>query len=165
MNFLDLLMQVRTRANLSWKPPERLLSLDPGETLGWAFFCSGKLYERGQVSLTSSTSQILQLLKRFLPAIVVAEDYRIYSWEAKRHAWRDLFTPRLLGIIESLCSQQGIPLFLQMAGLPKGFCKDKRLREWGFYQRGQPHANDAIRHGTYFLLFGRAIIEAVPQLR
>ena len=46
-----------------------------------------------------------------------------------------------------------IPTHKQMASTAKTFATDKKLREWGFWERGMRHARDAIRHGCYFLLF------------
>lgn len=43
----------------------------------------------------------------------------------------------------------------QMAVTAKNFCTDDKLKQWGFWQAGQKHARDSIRHGCYFLLFFR----------
>jgi hypothetical protein len=53
-----------------------------------------------------------------------------------------------------ICTQKDINLYLQGAQQAKGFSKDDKLRAWGLYQVGKRHANDAIRHATYWLLFG-----------
>jgi hypothetical protein len=36
------------------------------------------------------------------------------------------------------------------AGLAKGFATDDKLKAWGFWQPGQRHARDAIRHALNF---------------
>ncbi len=88
-----------------------------------------------------------------IPKLVIIEDYRVYSWKAKEHSWSDMHTSRLIGAIETLCTFDSITPTKQMAGSVKGFCSDKRLREWGFWLTGQQHARDAVRHACYYILF------------
>lgn len=155
ITFPELVKRVRKQTP-EWRPPERLLAVDPGETTGWALFANLDLVDCGQIpTKLDPAGELEKLLDKTQPLVVVAEDYRIYKWKAKQHTGSDLFTPRLLGALDLLCHQRGIPLYLQMAQLAKVFCTDDKLKHWGFYKKGQRHARDAIRHGCYWLVFGK----------
>lgn len=142
------------------KPPALVLGLDPGETTGYSIFVEGKLDSAGQLPTHYIKTGIPELHKFFqtLEAYgeeprVVFEDYRIYSWKTDQHTWASLHTPQLLGVIETLCYMRGWKTRRQMAQQPKQFCTDDKLKQWGFYRKGEKHARDAIRHACYYLLF------------
>lgn len=157
MEFTELLKKARAKRG-SLPFTGCLLSLDPGETTGWAKFNNGELQVCGQFGPGSVRSTFLTLgglLNEIAPDLVVCEAYRIYEWKRDQHSWSDLFTVRLIGAIEFLCAYNDIPVVFQMASTGKGFCTDKKLKEWGYYYKGLRHARDAIRHGCYWLLFGK----------
>ncbi len=162
MDFSTLVVKVRQQNNAK-ALPDSVLALDPGETTGWAFFAKVSispltvdLLDCGQLlTKEKGVGEIEKLLDRLEPRVVVAEDYKVYRWKLKQHSWSDLYTPRLIGAIETLCSQRQIPLYMQMAQTAKGFCTDDKLRLWGFYKPSMKHARDAIRHGCYWLIFSR----------
>lgn len=149
-SFLTLVCQRRQVA--PQELPASLLSVDPGETTGWCIFQHGRLTQAGQCP--GDPVHLDNLITKINPDIIVCEEYRIYGWKAKRHAWSDVPTLRLIGGIQMICTQRNIPMVLQGAQQAKGFSKDEKLRAWGLYQVGQRHANDSIRHATYYLLFG-----------
>jgi len=132
-----------------------LVALDPGETTGYAIFMNNYLIETGQISgknFVECIKDLHRLLRNANPHHVVMEDYKIYSHKSQAHAWSSLFTPRLLGAIETLCYFERKVLHRQMASA-KGFCTDEKLKKWNMFRVGQPHACDAVRHGVYFILF------------
>jgi len=142
-----------------------LLSLDPGQTTGWAYFRNCSLVESGQEPTPDVPAAARFFHDTYFlsvdcrPGQIVIEDYRIYSWRSEHHAWSDLLTNRIIGCVETLCvvgfdPEDPLPLTKQMAGKGKSFCTDKRLQEWGYYQKGRVHARDAIRHGCHYLAFG-----------
>jgi len=135
-----------------------LLALDPGETTGWAVFKRGELVESGQLPCEGAGGflTLANLIDYVKPSIVVCEAYRVYSHKRDEHVWSDLYTVRLIGSVELSCIRKCIHLYFQMASTAKGFCKDEKLKQWGYYKRGERHARDAIRHGCYWLLFGKA---------
>lgn len=138
--------------------PPRLLALDPGETTGLAFFESGDLKDFKQLP-TKNMVDAPRLFKDsfdyYKPDIVVFEEYRVYAWKTQTHSWSDLHTSRVIGSLETLCyiASPRIPYTRQSAQQPKQFCTDNKLKHWNFYQPGQKHARDAIRHGCFYLLF------------
>jgi hypothetical protein len=140
------------------EPPDVLLALDPGETTGYCVFHKLALAEAGQLNTTDIDVGITRLrdtLVRVRPNVIVLENYQVYSWKAKSHSWSSLHTPRLIGALEGYVTfmDPPPPLIKQMAQVAKGFCTDEKLQEWGFYQRGQRHARDSIRHACYYLLW------------
>lgn len=136
--------------------PERLLSLDPGETTGFAHFAGPLFVHANQISTSSqqlALGELTTLLEEYKPTLVVIEDYRVYANRTAQHAGSSLSTPRLIGMIETLLLQRDIPFHKQPAGVAKQFVTDDKLKAWGLYSRGLKHARDAIRHGLYFILF------------
>lgn len=137
----------------------RVLALDPGETTGACVFNGPHLFDARQLQtglMPQAAVEVCHYIQGFDPDIVVIEDYRVYSWKTKDHAWAGLHTPRLIGATEYICHQLLKPLVKQTAQQGKGFCTDDKLMAWGLYQKGEKHARDAIRHACYYLLFNVA---------
>ena len=155
MNTLDFATLSNRVKGTNRQFPSLLLSLDPGETTGWATFKDGKLHEWGQIPTLGDWAEIRDLILRISPTYIVCENYRVYEHKLERHANSEVFTLRLLGVIEYLCWEHEISLIYQMAAVAKTFCTDARLKEWDFWQPGMKHARDAIRHGCYFLIFNK----------
>lgn len=139
---------------------EKILCLDPGETVGWSLFENCYLRNFGQLEVKKvaegSIDKKVECMRDFIhlqdPTICVAENYIVYAHKAKEHAWNELFTAKLIGNIEAICNQFGTPLYYQMAQEAKFFGTDEKLKKWGLYQTKMKHANDSIRHGLYFML-------------
>ena len=135
--------------------PDLLVSLDPGETTGWAMFKDGLLTDSGQIPTLTCRAELMSLIEIAYPDVLVCENYRIYEHKLKRHANQEVYTLRLIGAIDYVCTHHQIPIVYQMASLAKGFVTDNKLKSWGMWKRGQRHARDAIRHGIYYLLCGK----------
>lgn len=146
--------------------PGRLISLDPGGTTGYAIWDNSKLVEAGQLS-TSTVKSSVPMLDGWISnlfegtrfnqseVLAVMEEYRVYGWKTDDHAQSTMHTSRLIGCFETLFVQKGIGYTMQGAGMAKGFCTDVKLKNWDFWQTGERHARDAIRHGAYFLCMGK----------
>lgn len=166
MKYLELLQRYRKGL---YVPPERLLCLDPGFTTGVAVFENGELSSWEQVTTivqhtngtTIKWADLVSLLIRVQPTLVVCENYRIYEHKLDQHSNSSVDTLRLIGGIDLLCSQgwdafaPPVPIVYQMATQAKGFCTDDKLKEWGYWQKGMRHSRDAIRHGCYYMLFNK----------
>lgn len=139
--------------------PATLLCLDPGETTGWAVFENGKLTAAGQAKTKEGGWEtIAKLFDDVMPTHVIFENYRVYAHKLERHSNSEVYTLRLVGVIEFLCDViHNISRYDQMAYQAKGFVSDDKLKDWDFYKPGYRHARDAIRHGCYFLLFDKAL--------
>ena len=146
------------RAQLLENTP--ILAIDPGHTTGWAVFVGTDLAASGEAEtsdIAGVQANITPLFEEFDPQYIVMEDYRIYRWRAKQHAGSTVPTIQVIGAIELITYQFHIAneVVKQPAHVAKQFCTDSKLKEWGFYITGQRHARDAIRHGCYFILFGK----------
>lgn len=136
-----------------------LISFDPGKTTGYAVFNDLQLITFGQLDtseLGPSFKTFYDLFQQYHPTLCVVEDYRVYKHKQKQHAWSELHTAKLIGVLEGAAyTFEDIERVIkQPAHVAKGFCTDQRLKEWDMYARGQRHARDAIRHGCYQILFG-----------
>lgn len=134
----------------------KVLALDPGETTGMCLFKGSELLVCGQIkgpTLYECFRTIRYNIEQNEPDVVVMEDYKVYDWKAKDHSWSSLFTPRLIGALECYTQDCELKTVKQMAQQAKGFCTDDKLQAWGFWQKGERHARDAIRHACYYLLF------------
>lgn len=138
-----------------------LLALDPGETTGWSVFAATPekvcLVDQGQINTwppKNMVEELTKLLDTYNPDQVVFELYAVYEWKADSHSWSQVPTLHVIGCIETLCIQRSIRFCSQTAQIAKNFCTDEKLKQWGYYIKGQRHARDSIRHGTYFLMFG-----------
>lgn len=156
MPTFEHLFNNRVRSHTLLPPPQSLGSFDPGATTGVAIYRGIRLHKAAQLN-TSDPEQALASFSDFFAegqfTEVVMEDYRVYANRIEQHAGSSLQTPRLIGMLETLCMQRKIPFHKQPAGVAKQFCTDLKLKEWGMYAPGQRHARDAIRHATYYILF------------
>lgn len=97
---------------------------------------------------------INELIERLDPDVIAYEDYRVYAWEAEKHKWAALHTPKLIGSILAVARLSKIPCVGRMAYAAKNFVTDDKLKAWGLYTKGKRHARDATRHAVYQLVFG-----------
>lgn len=139
----------------------RVLSFDPGETTGWALLDKGELVECGQTLMDQfSFSQCDDLDTLIVDSgadVVVYESYRVYGWKADDHKWSEVHTAQVIGAIRQICVMNRIPYVKQTAQHAKNFCTDDKLKLWKLWQKGQRHARDAIRHASYFYIFGKYV--------
>lgn len=150
-----------------------LLALDPGETTGYALFeatetdvilrDAGQLetwpFEKTLTSFEEALTQAFPIRKEDEPThhgrdVVLFESYNVYAHKLQQHTHSSVPTIQIIGCLQTLCFQRKLVHCTQTAQVGKGFCKDDKLKTWGFYLEGKKHARDATRHGCYFLLFG-----------
>lgn len=141
--------------------PNTILSIDPGETTGWSTWNRDELLSSGEEATINKESRRLQLdLTRLyygeddtvLWDAIVCEDYLVYAHKVDRHVHSRVETLRVIGAFEILALMDDVPLYYQTAAMAKGFVTDDKLKEWGFYSRGNKHARDSMRHALYFML-------------
>lgn len=149
----------------------RLITFDPGETTGWALWDNALLIDCGQLP-THRVKDSIKFLKRWIDdktafdptkewesrerdqRYAVMEEYRVYAHKTEDHAQNTMHTSRLIGALECLLTLRGIGYEMRGAGLAKKWATDEKLKDWGFYVKGERHARDAIRHGCYFYHHG-----------
>ena len=138
---------------------QRIVALDPGETTGACIFYQGEMIDATQL-VTIPISTAIEAFDSYIvstgvPDLVVYEDYRIYGWKADTHKWASLHTPKIIGVIETVCHFHDVPTEFRLAQQAKQFVTDARLEEWGLWLKGQQHARDAVRHAVYQLVHGK----------
>lgn len=141
--------------------PPLIISLDPGDHVGWAIFEQGKRKISGmhftkENTYTSNLDFVWNLIVGTQPTGVVCERYKIFASMTGEHSNSDVPTLRLIGAIEQTCRQNGIPLAMQMPGEAKQFITSDKLNillEGYKIPTGQGmHEEDAIKHGFYYLM-------------
>lgn len=138
-----------------------LATFDPGETTGFSFWSINdepKLIASKQLKtwpIEDAVHQFQDVLLAFKPAIVILESYRVYGWKTDEHSFSDIPTVQIIGCLKTICIQHNTPYHSQSAQIAKQFCTDDKLEVWGFWKKGERHSRDAIRHGAYFILFGK----------
>lgn len=134
---------------------EHLLAIDPGETVGYAWFGLEKydLQIANQVEAKGFIEK-LELWAGNGGFKVVIEDYRIRQDTVSANLGKELKTAKLLGAIEHILEREEVPYEYQPAGIGKYFFDRKRMEDMEVWQVGKVHARDAIRHGLYYLMFG-----------
>lgn len=159
----EFLKQARPQTN--WSEVGLCLCLDPGETTGWAIFSQGQLVLCGQEHTGDEPALMAEFIHGIQESVlnsatyntglehIVYEEYRIRGNKALQHIGSEVVTIQHIGVIKATADQLGIPVTKQTAGQVKQFATDIHLRRWGLFQTGKRHANDAIRHGVYWLLF------------
>lgn len=146
----------RSRPSVDWQGVGPILCLDPGETTGWAIFEKGDLKEFGQEG-TPDPPEMSAFLHAFIDMdlfeVVVYEEYRVRGNKFKEHVGSEVVTIQNIGAIKVVADEFNRDLVKQTASQAKAFANDSKLRHWGLHAKGLKHANDAIRHGVYYLLF------------
>lgn len=133
---------------------KKLVAIDPGKTIGFAFFNGEELQLSGFFNNSySAISRMFELILMFEPDELVIESFRLYPWKAKEQYWSDFETPEIIGIIKYWAWNQNIKIVMQPASNKIPF-PDERLRKLNVYVPNN-HARDAVRHGLYRIKFGK----------
>lgn len=136
----------------------RVLALDPGGTTGVAQYDS----ETGKFTSTqeSERNHLVNLVRVQAHGVdvVVCEDFRITMQTAKKSPQADAL--KIIGAVDWICWDVGIPFVLQTPGDAKRFATDDRLKKAGFWTPGRRHANDAARH-LFLFMAKKGLLNAV----
>lgn len=155
-----------------------ILAIDPSGnfnegkgTTGWALLssdktiisCGQKLAEHYDNKFDYWNS-VLDLIRNFKIDYVVIEDFLLYEESSKTQIYSRFETPKLIGLLESLCNEMHIPYILQRAVDVKKRWSDEILVNKNYVQKVNnryfaggvmvsEHIRDAIRHGIHFITF------------
>lgn len=134
-----------------------LLSLDPGHTTGYAIWEDCEMVASGQSKTWTNDDLKFDQLKSLITKVdvVVMESYQVYDWKKDEHSWSQIPTVQVIGCIKTLCQLEKKPYYSQTAQVAKQFVTNEKLEKWGMWKVGERHARDSIRHGCYWLLFGK----------
>jgi len=132
----------------------RIFSVDPGHTIGYAVLESPtNLLLADQ---THDEAVVFDAIREYQPSEVVIERYRPYPGMVRMLGFRAVAPAELVERIKRFCDEEGVPVVEQSSAQisDRGLFSGMLLRQLGLWQRGKPHANDAIRHALYRLWFG-----------
>lgn len=157
----------------------RILTLDPSGnfskkegdgTTGWAIFEDGELKDFGDVSAQSyhkmeayweGISDLIDLSV----GLVVCESYRLFAGKAAAQSNSLMETPQLIGYLRMHCYKWQIPIVFQDPKDKLRVTDPILVRQGVFELKGRKHycmerptnlhMRDAIRHGIYFLKYGK----------
>lgn len=150
-----------------------LIAFDPGGTTGWSLLVLPReingidifslpfgdilknrvIWEHGEIDCYEEdlgASAMMQLVQEYPNAGVVVEDFVLRADRFERS--RNLLSPvRLTAKLEHYLWRTGRKMLLQQPSLAKTTVTDDRLKIWGCYVPGMPHARDADRHIITFI--------------
>jgi len=135
----------------------RVLSIDPGETTGYALGVADKekLFLAYNEERFNHNEFWLFLTRAHLHHNLhtVCEDFEFR--QGKQKDGLNLYPVELIGITRLFCSSDTWhPLWMQKAAQGKGYYDDNKLKSLGVYQKGYDHGRDAARHLLHWFNFG-----------
>lgn len=130
----------------------RVSALDPGITTGWAF----GLIDDGAMRVTSGQQEwdhlgLYNWLEYQKPEYIVCERFQF----RQRQDNLELFSRELIGVTNLYVKQhKDVQLHMQSPSEALGgYFKNEKLKHDHVYEKGKPHANDAMRHLLYWFTF------------
>ena len=157
----------------------RILTLDPSGnfsknegdgTTGWAIFHYGELKDFGHVQASGyeRIEEYWQAISELIDLsidIVVCESYRLFAGKASAQSNSMMETPQLIGYLRMYCYKWQIPIVFQDPKDKARVTDPILVRQGVFELKGKKHyclgrstnlhMRDAIRHGIYFLKYGK----------
>lgn len=133
----------------------RAISIDPGETVGWAVWHEeGQLFDQGEYEWEDFLVHLEKMLEKDAIDHIIMEDYRLRKSASKAMINNQFLTVQVIGVIKWFSRKYDIPLTLQLPAQAKQFWDNDKLKMIDVYERGQRHSRDAVRHGLYFFYNG-----------
>ena len=133
-----------------------VLALDPGGTTGLAM---GRI--RNNNLLFATTQERMTLLQMYTLLESIAPDPKWHVvWETFEYRYRgrpglDQTPIKLIALMELMGeTYNGNRWWPQTAAEGKAYYTDERLKQMSLYQKGNPHARDALRHLLRWCTFG-----------
>lgn len=146
----------------------RWLSVDPGDTTGWALWLDERLLESGQTPNWEFVDDVAHTLAvgagdtPLLPEgpkgwanleLLLIEDFVLYPWELREGNldFDSVETARVIGGLLTIARLADIPVVLQGADIKDGAIAGGAEALFVRPLHENRHANDAIMHGTYYV--------------
>lgn len=159
---------------------ELWLAVDPGEDTGWSLWRGERLIDAGTSKLWEFGESVFVALFRPEEAElvgdelaqkligisrIVAEDWRIYPWEAQAGNldWDQCRTARLIGGLTLSAKMAGVEFRLQPAKIKERAEAAGAEVLFLWPRKENRHANDAIRHGVYYIAVDKGA-QAVSEI-
>jgi hypothetical protein len=165
----------------------KILTLDPSGnfsknegdgTTGWAIFNYGELKDFGHVQASDyeRIEEYWQGVSELIGLdidVVVCESYRLFAGKASAQSNSMMETPQLIGYLRMHCYKWNIPIVFQDPKDKARVSDPILVRQGVFELKGRKHyclgrstnlhMRDAIRHGIYFLKYGKVKDICVAQ--
>lgn len=134
---------------------KRVLALDPGNHTGWCYRQEdGKLLGG---TLPEDHMDVMQLIIKLLPEVVVFESFKLYPSKARSLAWNSFYPCEVIGVIKLMCSCYNIPTVEQAPSIKKyaGSFQDD-FQELATREKEKDkhwlteHVKDAYQHLRYY---------------
>src|SRR3954454_8885906 len=162
----------------------RIIALDPGGTTGWATYTAGRMvwdssgteyYDEkwacGQLGPHEHHNELdiwlgIQQTEEY---VIVCESFEFRNMDRRHRDNINLMSREYIGVAKLYHQTENVSLFMQGAGLAKGFIPDtgsqanKKLRDAGLWKSGWPHAMDATRHLLYYLVHREGRMDLVER--
>jgi hypothetical protein len=135
----------------------RILSLDPGETTGYALAAKDRdrlylAYDQAKMS-PAEFWYFLTNVARHGDLHTVCESFEFR--QGKQKDGLNLYPVELIGIVRLFCSnERWYPLWMQKAAQGLGHFDDIKLKNMGVYQKGVEHGRSATKHLLHWFNFG-----------
>ncbi len=131
-----------------------VLSLDPGDTTGWAVFNTetNKLIKYGATKFTPLA--LFDLLNLYEPEQIVYERFSLYAHKAESQINSEFYTVQLIGVIKLYCELMHITPIVQSAAVGKSIWSDQMLKKFNYHSDSK-HSRDATRHVLTYLKIHR----------
>lgn len=157
----------------------KILTLDPSGnfskkegdgTTGWSIFENGELVDFGDVAAKNydKIEQYWEAISDLIDcsiSVVVCESYRLFAGKATAQSNSMMETPQLIGYLRMFCYKWEIPIIFQDPKDKLRVTDPILVRQGVFELKGNKHycqgrstnlhMRDAIRHGLYFLKYGK----------
>ena len=131
----------------------RILAVDPGGTTGCA------LWDEGEVSWGQLPGGVLGAKplrhKLFGLDALIIERYTIGERTVKYSRQSDAL--EITGGLKWAAEDAGIPVVMQQPRDAKRLFTDERLKQQGWWAKGEEHARDALRHLGFYCAHKRLI--------
>ena len=122
-------------------------------------------YKSTEAYWTAITNCVADMQQHNKSIVVVIEDYMLYESKAQNQINSLLETPRLIGILQWYCFNNGIPYYLEFASVVKKRWTNKILAYKGYItvtpsglttlhgEKISRHCVDAVRHAVNYNTF------------
>ncbi|HVI80647.1 MAG TPA: hypothetical protein VM715_21360 [Candidatus Acidoferrum sp.] len=162
----------------------RVIALDPGGITGWATYTAERIEDtegkaeyydeewyQGQLEGDDHHERLYRLLElsRVEDYRIVCESFEFRNMDRRHRDNINLMSREYIGVAKLYHQTENVSLFMQGAGLAKGFIPDtgsqanKKLRDAGLWKSGWPHAMDATRHLLYYLVHREGRMDLVER--
>ncbi|MDI6840451.1 MAG: hypothetical protein QMD71_06370 [bacterium] len=128
--------------------------------MGYSIWQGKERLEQGELGVTQFLHMLEERIEEF--DTIIYENYALRKSSAKAMIGSEFETPQVIGVIKWFAYKAGVKLVKQSPAQKK-FFGDDRLKMLGFYDRGQRHSRDSVRHALYYQFF-TANIREVDEL-